>query len=84
MRTFRIFAAACSLLIGTAALAQDSPPEPAAQGEEEQLVVDVTGGQRAALPIAVPYMPTPQAADTAAGNTQALGRQVAETVVADF
>ena len=54
------------------------------QGEDGQLVVDVTGGQRAALPIAVPYMPTPAATDTPAGNTQALGQQVAQIVATDL
>lgn len=80
-------------LVGSAAAAQPDPasvqPAPPAQGQPPagdsgQLVVDVTGGRRAALPIAVPYMPTPQAADTAAGNTGALGHQVAEIVAADL
>ena len=77
-----IIVAAWTLFAG-AAPAQ-TPEE--AQGPEEdgQLVVDVTGGRRAALPIAVPYMPTPQPAATAAGNTQALGRQVAEIVATDL
>lgn len=61
-------------------------PAPAAQPATEPppLEVDVTGGQRAALPIAVPVMPTPAAADTAAGNTGALGRQVADIVSTDL
>ncbi len=89
MRILPTLAAAFALVAGTAAFAQTPPAEaPTAQtppaGEDEQLVVDVTGGQRAALPIAVPYMPTPQPADTQAGNTQALGRQVADIVVADL
>ena len=88
MRTFRTLAIAFALVAGTASFAQTPAEAPPAQtppaGEDEQLVVDVTGGQRAALPIAVPYMPTPQPADTPAGNTQALGRQVADIVVADL
>jgi len=86
VRIARIVTAFCSLLIGTAAMAQTPAEQPAGQeGQDEgQLVVDVTGGQRAALPIAVPYMPTPQAADTAAGNTEALGRQVADIVATDL
>src|SRR5204862_7598185 len=72
----------------TAPASPQAPPPPPREGQggkdAGQLVVDVTGGQRAALPIAVPYMPTPQAADTAAGNTGALGRQVAEIVTADL
>jgi hypothetical protein len=63
-----------------AAVRQLASTHPYDEGQaDDQLVVDVTGGQRAALPIAVPVMPTPAAADTAAGNTTALGRQVAET-----
>ncbi|TMJ20602.1 MAG: Tol-Pal system protein TolB [Alphaproteobacteria bacterium] len=85
MRIAIIIAAAWSL---TAPAFAQTPPPPPPEGQggkdEGQLVVDVTGGQRAALPIAVPYMPTPQAADTAAGNTGALGRQVAEIVTADL
>ena len=78
-----IFAAFTALLIGAAAVAQ-TPPQDEPSDDSGQLVVDVTGGQRAALPIAVPYMPTPQAAETAAGNTAALGRQVAEIVATDL
>jgi TolB protein len=87
VRIFRIIAAAWSLAIGAAAAAQAPPAEPQAQAQaqdEDQLVVDVTGGRRAALPIAIPHMPTPDAADTAAGNTRALGRQVAEIVASDL
>ena len=83
MRISRIIAAAWSLAFAAAAAAQTPPAEPQGQ-DEDQLVVDVTGGRRAALPIAIPYMPTPQAADTAAGNTQALGRQVADIVASDL
>ena len=86
VRISLIIAAAWSLILGAAAFAQTppAPPEGQEEGEDSQLVVDVTGGRRAALPIAVPYMPTPAAADTAAGNTQALGRQVAEIVSNDL
>lgn len=89
MRIPLIIAAAWSLALGAPAIAQDQPAPPPAQGQDQtgddgQLVVDVTGGRRAALPIAVPYMPTPAASDTPAGNTQALGRQVAEIVSTDL
>lgn len=89
MRIPLIIAAAWSLVLGAPAVAQDPPAPPPAQGQDQtgddgQLVVDVTGGRRAALPIAVPYMPTPAASDTPAGNTQALGRQVAEIVSTDL
>ena len=80
-----IIAAAFSLSQGAAALAQEPAPQPEGQeGDDGQLVVDVTGGRRAELPIAVPHMPTPREADTAAGNTAALGRQVAEIVAVDL
>ena len=74
--------AAFALLLGFAAFS----PHPAQAQEEDpdQLVVDVTGGRRAALPIAIPYMPTPRPAETAAGGTEALGRQVAEIVATDL
>ncbi len=84
----RLCIAIAALSLSAPALAQEAvpvaPPPPAGQEEDGQLVVDVTGGQRAALPIAVPAMPTPQPADTPAGNTAALGRQVAEIVAADL
>ena len=60
------------------------PPPPEGQSDDGQLVVDVTGGQRAALPIAIPVMPTPAATDTPAGNTGALGQQVAGIVASDL
>ena len=49
-----------------------------------QLSVDVTDESGDDLVIAVPVMPTPQTADTPAGSTEALGRQVAEVVAADL
>jgi TolB protein len=76
VRIFTIIAALLSLTLNMPALAQDL--------DEGQLVVDVTGGRRAALPIAIPHMPTPQPAETPAGNTQALGRQVADIIAADL
>jgi len=69
-----------ALVLASAGQAQ-TDPQPA---EPPPLEVDVTGGQRAALPIAVPYMPTPQEAATAAGGTGALGRQVADIVATDL
>ena len=83
MRLSSFVAFLSALLLGAAAFAQD-PPEGQGQDEPGGLVVDVVGGQRAALPIAVPYMATPQPADTAAGNTQNLARQVAEIVATDL
>lgn len=49
-----------------------------------QLSVDVDGSIEKDLVIAVPAMPTPQAAATAAGSTDALGRQIAEVIAADL
>jgi TolB protein len=49
-----------------------------------QLSVDVTDESAEDMVIAVPAMPTPQAAETPAGGTIALGRQVAEVVAGDL
>jgi TolB protein len=49
-----------------------------------QLKVDVTAEASEQMAIAVPPMPTPRAADTVAGPTGALGRQVAEVVANDL
>lgn len=65
------------LLAGLAALF-------ASQAAFAQLSVDVTDESGDDLIIAVPVMPTPQATDTPAGSTEALGRQVAEVVAADL
>jgi TolB protein len=51
---------------------------------QERLRVDITGGIAAPMPIAIPPMPTPSAVSTAAGDTAALGRQVAEIVTNDL
>jgi TolB protein len=56
--------------------AQSSGPPP--------LEVSVTGGISAPLPIAIPVMPTLQVVSTAAGATDALGRQLAEVMSADL
>jgi TolB protein len=49
-----------------------------------QLSVDVTDESGEDLVIAVPVMPTPQTAETPAGTTEALGRQIAEVVAGDL
>ena len=56
----------------------------AAAPASAQLKVDVTDESENDMVIAVPAMPTPQIAATAAGTTEALGRQVAEVVAADL
>ncbi|HEY9554821.1 MAG TPA: Tol-Pal system beta propeller repeat protein TolB [Allosphingosinicella sp.] len=53
-------------------------------GAQERLRVDITGGIAAPMPIAIPPMPTPNPASTAAGNTAELGRQVAAIVTNDL
>jgi TolB protein len=83
-----LIALAAALFVGPALFAQEQPapqqPPPGNQSGDDQLVVDVTGGRHAELPIAIPYMPTPAATDTAAGNTQGLGQQVAQIVSTDL
>ena len=49
-----------------------------------QLRVDVSGGIQQPMPIAIPRMPTPAAAPTAAGDTASLGGRVADVVTADL
>ena len=49
-----------------------------------QLSVDVSGVGTTDLVIAVPGLATPVAANTAAGSTDALGRQIAEVIVTDL
>jgi TolB protein len=56
----------------------------ASQPAAAQLSVDVTDESAADMVIAVPVMPTPEVASTAAGSTEALGRQVADVVAADL
>jgi TolB protein len=80
-----------ALVTAAPAIAQDAPPPPAqapqAQGQGqagEELVVDVTGGVSAPMPIAIPTMPTPALTDTPAGATDVLGRQLAEIIAADL
>ncbi|MBA3675813.1 MAG: Tol-Pal system protein TolB [Sphingosinicella sp.] len=71
-----------ALAFGSAlALAQDAPPivQPSTG-----LSVDVTDESASDMRIAVPAMPTPQAIDTEAGNTAAVGRQVAEVIANDL
>ncbi len=51
---------------------------------QAQLSVDVTDESAQDLAIAVPAMPTPAVAQTAAGSTDALGRQIAEVIAANL
>ena len=76
--------AAAMLLMAGPALAQQQPPAAPPQQDEGGLVVDVEGGISAPMPIAVPAMPTPAVASTAAGSTDALGRQLSEIIANDL
>lgn len=75
-----------ALLIATPVVAQEVTPPviPAPAQEEEGLSVDVTDTASADLTILIPAMPTPQAVQTPAGNTETLGRQIAEVIAADL
>ena len=85
-----------ALLAGPAAIAQqlptpdvsDAPPSaaqaPTPAGGGSELVVDVTGGVSAPLPIAIPVMPAVQVVQTPAGSTDALGRQLSEIITNDL
>jgi len=67
--------------INAAAQEAEPPATTAAEpGDDDILVVDVVGGHGDPMDIAVPAMPTPASASTPAGETGALGRQVAEIV----
>ncbi|PSJ41803.1 Tol-Pal system beta propeller repeat protein TolB [Allosphingosinicella deserti] len=74
MKTARsLLAGLTAALVATGAAAQDTP-----------LSVDVTDTSAEDMTIAVPVMPTPAVANTVAGTTEALGRQVAEVVAGDL
>ncbi|WP_019834518.1 Tol-Pal system beta propeller repeat protein TolB [Sphingomonas sp. PR090111-T3T-6A] len=87
MMVRRMIAAMPALLLSSAALAQ-VPATQAAPGAGPQpgqrLIVDVTGGISQPMPIAIPAMPTPASAKTPAGQTDALGSQVAQIVINDL
>lgn len=59
-------------------------PAPAQSGQDQGLSVDVTDESAQDLSILIPALPTPQAVDTPAGNTEALGRQIADVIAADL
>ena len=65
--------------------AQAGVPTQAAPGQTPPpLEVDVTGGISAPMPIAIPAMPTPAVTSTAAGSTDALGRQLSDIIANDL
>jgi TolB protein len=85
---------ALALLLSSAAIAQEAPPAPVpvsadqggvpAAAPSDELVVDVTGGVSAPLPIAIPAMPAVQVVQTPAGSTDALGRQLGDIITNDL
>ncbi len=93
-RVSKLWSLAALLLCATVpSAAQDAapPPAPATGQAQEQtpsgpppLEVSVTGGISAPLPIAIPVMPAFTVTSTAAGSTDALGRQLADVVTADL
>ena len=82
-----VFSLVALLVAAPVAAQQVTPPAipaPAPAQEEEGLSVDVTDTASADLTIMIPAMPTAQAVQTPAGNTEALGRQIAEVIAADL
>ena len=82
----RLIALTALLLLGAAPVPQAAPPLPAQTApaavpaqQAPGLVVDVTGGVSAPMPIAIPAMPTAAVAQTAAGSTD--GTVAAEEIV---
>nr|WP_294390782.1 Tol-Pal system beta propeller repeat protein TolB [uncultured Sphingomonas sp.] len=94
MRRIRFAGAMMLALLPGATIAQDAAPQGSAQGPGpapgagpqpgQRLTVDISGGISQPMPIAVPVMPTPNAASTPAGSTDALGRQVSDVITADL
>jgi len=82
----RLFLLTTALAAAAPAIAQVAPPPAEAPQEaESQLpVIDVTDESTQDMSILIPAMPTAQAVQTPAGNTEALGRQIAEVVAADL
>jgi TolB protein len=82
---FLLTALAAAPAIAQVAGAPQQPPVAAVPGQAPPaLEVDVTGGISAPMPIAIPPMPTQQVVRTAAGSTDALGRQLADVVANDL
>ena len=77
-----LFGALLALLLPLAAQAQTAAPPPIpAQDDEPELVEFDTAKTRS---IAVPALVAPAPADTPAGNSAALGRQIAEVISSDL
>ncbi|MBA4763039.1 Tol-Pal system beta propeller repeat protein TolB [Sphingomonas sp.] len=85
MKLRTLFAATTAFLVAVPTLAQEQPTaQPAAPaGESQELpTIDVTDESAQDLTIIIPPMPTQQVVSTAAGSTDALGRQVSQ-IIAD-
>ena len=80
-------AAAAALLVAPPIASQETeqaPPAAAQPAEDDVIELRVGEGVFTSVSVAVPAMPTPASASTPAGETGALGRQVAETVAANL
>jgi TolB protein len=80
---------ALALLLAPAAQAQTTPPSPApaptpTPSQQGGLVVDVEGGISQPMGIAIPPMPASEVVSTPAGNTDELGRQLADVITGDL
>lgn len=76
-----LIAALFALMLPFAAQAQTAAPPPIPEADEPELVEFDTSKARS---IAVPALVAPAPADTPAGNSTALGRQIAEVISADL
>jgi TolB protein len=80
--SLRLFIAAFfAMMLPLAAQAQTVAPPPIPEADEPELVEFDTSKTRS---IAVPALVAPAPADTPAGNSTALGRQIAEVISADL
>lgn len=91
MNSLRLLVSLSLLSLPGAAVAQapdvQTSPGPAAgagPAPGQRLTVDITGGISQPMPIAIPVMPTPAAASTAAGSTDALGGQISDIITNDL
>ena len=84
MTRIALFLFAFVSVLAPGLLLAQSPVQPSPPAEPGTLSVDVTAEGSADLVIAVPALATPQAAATAAGPTDALGKQIADVIVTDL
>ena len=91
MKSLRLLVSFGLALLPGAAVAQTPavPPGPgpaagAGPAPGQRLTVDITGGISQPMPIAIPVMPTPNAMQTPAGPTDALGGQISDVITNDL